>query len=107
MNRRPFSDHDSTRSLHPARRRHWPRLVAVLLAIVACLCARTASADAVALTGRVTDGHGAIVVGADVRVRRDDGTVSRRTASDATGTFTVDDLPAGDYVVEIEKPGFG
>ena len=97
----------STRSLHPARRRRRPRLGAAILALIACLCARTASADAVALTGRVTDGHGGVVAGADVRVRRDDGTVSRRTASDATGTFTIAALPAGDYVVEIEKPGFG
>ena len=96
----------STRSFHPARRRRRPRLGAAILALVACLCARTASADAVALTGRVTDGHGGVVAGADVRVRRDDGTVSRRTASDATGTFTIAALPAGDYVVEIEKPGF-
>ena len=97
----------SNRSVHPARRRHRPRLAAAILALVACLCARTASADAVALTGRVTDGHGGVVAGADVRVRREDGTVSRRTASDATGTFTVAALPAGDYVVEIEKSGFG
>ncbi len=96
----------STRSFHPARRRRRPRLGAAILALVACLCARTASADAVALTGRVTDSHGGVVAGADVRVRRDDGTVSRRTASDATGTFTIAALPAGDYVVEIEKPGF-
>ena len=96
----------SNRSFHPARRRRRPRLGAAILALVACLCARTASADAVALTGRVTDSHGGVVAGADVRVRRDDGTVSRRTASDATGTFTIAALPSGDYVVEIEKPGF-
>ena len=101
---------DSIRSLHPARRRRRPRVRAafVLVACVAaCLWARSASADALALTGRITDGHGAVVAGADVRVRREDGTVSRRAASDATGTFTVAGLPAGDYVVEIDKPGFG
>src|SRR5687767_12805681 len=107
MRRRPFSENHSTRSFPPARRRRRPRLRAALLALVACLCARTAFADPVALTGRVTDGHGGVVAGAEVRVRRDDGTVSRRTASDASGTFTVAELPAGDYVVEIEKPGFG
>ena len=104
MQRRPFSEHHSTRSFPPARR---PRIGAACLALVACLCARTAFADPVALTGRVTDGHGGVVAGAEVRVRRDDGTVSRRTASDASGTFTVAELPAGDYVVEIEKAGFG
>jgi vitamin B12 transporter len=107
MHLRPFSENHSTPSpsAHPARRRRLG--AAIVFAFVACLCARTASADAVALTGRVTDVHGGVVAGADVRIRRDDGTVSRRTASDATGTFTVAGLPAGEYVVEIDKPGFG
>ena len=39
-------------------------------------------------------------------MRREDGSVSRRTASDAAGAFTIAALPAGDYVVEVEKPGF-
>ena len=64
----------SNRSFHPARRRRRLRFAAAILALVACLGARTAFADAVALTGRVTDGHGGVVAGADVRVRRDDGT---------------------------------
>lgn len=65
------------------------------------------AADAVTLSGRVTDGHGAAVAAADVRVRRDDGTVSRRTSTDATGAYAMPDLPAGAYVVEVDKPGFG
>jgi iron complex outermembrane receptor protein len=64
------------------------------------------AADAPGLGGRVTDGHGGVVAGADVRIRRGDGTVSRRTSSDATGAFTLGALPPGEYVVEIEKPGF-
>jgi vitamin B12 transporter len=77
-----------------------------MLALCACLGVRPAFADTAALTGKVTDGHGGVVAAAEIRVRRDDGSVSRRTASDAAGTFRIAALPAGDYVVEIEKPGF-
>ena len=65
-----------------------------------------AFADDAGLTGTITDGHGGAVAAADVRVRREDGSVSRRTASDASGVFTIAALPAGAYVVEVEKPGF-
>ena len=101
MYRRPSSARPSTRPLNLARRRQRPRLLAILLAFVACLGARTASADAVALTGRVTDAHGSVVDGADVRVRPDDGTLSPPTVSNPSGTFIVAELPAGDYVVDI------
>ncbi len=100
---------DSSRFLHSTRR--WRRLpaaiiLALTLALLTGVGTRPAFADAVGLTGRVTDGHGGVVAAADVRVRREDGNVSRRTASDATGAFTIVALPAGDYVVEVEKSGF-
>ena len=63
-----------------------------------------AAADGVTLTGRVTDGQGAAVAAADVRVRRDDGTVSRRTTTDAAGAYTMPDLPAGDYCLKGPEP---
>jgi vitamin B12 transporter len=81
----------------------------VSLLFVAFLAAVPATADAgdgVTLQGRVTDGHGAAVAAADVRVRRDDGSISRRTITDVSGAYAMPDLPAGDYVVEVDKPGF-
>lgn len=79
------------------------RVVATLVALGFAI---PALADPSALSGKVTDPHGAAVAAADVRVRRDDGTLTRRTATDGTGAFALADLPPGDYVVEIEKPGF-
>jgi iron complex outermembrane receptor protein len=77
----------------------------------ACLVGLAAAAAAAApepsaLSGHVTDGHGAAVPAAEVRVRREDGTLTRHAATDATGGFTVAGLPPGDYVVEIGKRGF-
>jgi iron complex outermembrane receptor protein len=77
-----------------------------LTALIAIAGVSAAAADPAVLSGKVTDGHGAAVAGADVRVRRDDGTLTRRTATDGTGAFALGGLPPGDYVVEIEKPGF-
>jgi iron complex outermembrane receptor protein len=99
---------DPIPSIHSSHQR-WRRLGAAWLA-VACIvagpAARQASADDAGLTGKITDGHGGAVAAADVRVRREDGSVSRRTASDASGAFAIGALPAGAYVVEVEKPGF-
>ncbi|MEO5823843.1 MAG: TonB-dependent receptor [Vicinamibacteraceae bacterium] len=101
---------DSIRSFHPAavRRHRWRAVcLATITALLAtCLGAPAAAADVVGLTGRVTDGHGGAIAAAAVRVRREDGSVNRGTASDAAGTFTIAALPAGDYVVEVEKVGF-
>ena len=89
--------------------RRWSRRLACAGLAAALLLggARGATAaDPAALAGSVTDAHGAPVAAAEVRVRRADGTVSRRTETDAAGAFTLGGLPAGEYVVEIEKPGF-
>jgi len=98
--------------LRPSFRAFRPSSVrASFLVLVACLIAGSipspaAAADVAGLTGRVKDSQGAAVAAAEVRARRDDGSVSRRTTSDTTGTFTLAALPGGEYVVEVEKPGF-
>jgi len=74
--------------------------------LIGLATAAAAAADSPALSGHVTDGHGAAVPAADVQVRREDGTLTRRAATDASGGFTIAGLPAGDYVVEIGKTGF-
>jgi iron complex outermembrane receptor protein len=102
---------DSIRTLHHHSwpRRSWLARVGAAGVVLACLIgpsARLAFADGAGLTGTVTDGQGGAVAAADVRVRREDGSVSRRTASDATGAFSIPALPAGSYVVEVDKAGF-
>lgn len=57
------------------------------------------------LSGRVADPQGAAVVAAVVSVSgAGAGTRTTQTASD--GTFSLPDLPAGEYQVQIEAPGF-
>ena len=58
------------------------------------------------LSGRVRDRQGGAVPGADVRVLREDASVTRTAISDAEGTYRIADLPTGVFVVEVFKAGF-
>ena len=75
------------------------------MALVA-LWVAPALAQAPALTGRVTDAQGAVIVGAEVRAHREDGAAAQRTTTDFSGSFRFDALAAGSFVIEIEAPGF-
>jgi hypothetical protein len=58
-----------------------------------------------ALTGRVTDQFGAVVVAAQVTVEGAGG-VERKVASDGEGRYAVSGLPPGAYSVRVEARGF-
>lgn len=72
---------------------------------IVLLTAVQAFAQAGGLTGRVSDPQGGVIVGAVVTLSPVAGNArTTRTAND--GSFTFEQLPAGDYTVEIEAPGF-
>ena len=80
---------------------------AIVLALaLGLLAAAPASAQVSALSGRVTDPHGAVVLGASVRAAREDGSDARRATTDTTGEYRFESLPAGVFAVEVEKAGF-
>ncbi|MHB8652955.1 MAG: MG2 domain-containing protein [Terriglobia bacterium] len=58
------------------------------------------------IAGTVTDVSGAVVPGATVKVREVSKRKTRTTKSDASGQFTLSNLPAGDYKVQVSMPGF-
>ena len=78
--------------------------------LLVCAVGLGASVPAVAqesvLVGRVTDAQGAAVPDADVRVAREDATVTRITATGPAGDYRVEMMPSGVHIVEIAKPGF-
>jgi len=59
-----------------------------------------------ALRGTVEDSTGAAVPGAEVKLRDKTTAKEFKTESDEEGDFDFDDLPAGQYVLIIETPGF-
>jgi vitamin B12 transporter len=60
----------------------------------------------VSLSGRITDAQGGAVAAANVRVGREDGTITRHGVTNASGEYRIDDLTPGVFIVEIERAGF-
>ncbi|HTC31208.1 MAG TPA: carboxypeptidase-like regulatory domain-containing protein, partial [Candidatus Acidoferrum sp.] len=56
-----------------------------------------------AILGAIKDEEGAPVSGATITVR---GVVTQHATSDAKGTFTFNNLPAGVYLIVAERAGF-
>ncbi|HZF37984.1 MAG TPA: TonB-dependent receptor [Blastocatellia bacterium] len=59
------------------------------------------------LSGRTTDSQGAAVAGATVTLYTRPMNVRTTTVTDASGRYSFDRLPEGDYVVEATSNGFG
>ena len=66
--------------------------------------ASTQSGEA-SLFGRIVDGTGAVVPGVEIRVARA-GEAGRRAVTDPSGSYQLQRLTAGKYVVETSLPGF-
>jgi iron complex outermembrane receptor protein len=58
------------------------------------------------LEGNVLDPTGARVRNASIRLLSRDGAAVRATRSDASGAFRFDNLPAGEFLLVLEAPGF-
>ncbi len=59
------------------------------------------------LSGTVVDTTGAAIAGATVQVRTASGTAHKTIESNASGSFKISKLAAGDYRLVVSKPGFG
>ena len=82
------------------------RPLAVLLAcITSLLPAGILAAGAAQCTGVVLDENGVRVGAAQIKLEDTSGH-AYRTETDGAGRFTIRDLPAGDYKVEVRKEGF-
>jgi hypothetical protein len=58
------------------------------------------------LEGRVTDSSGAVVPGAEVRLRNTETHQTRTVKADEQGAYRAGELPVGTYEVHVEHPGF-
>jgi hypothetical protein len=82
--------------------------LAVLLAMVPVLCPGVSRGQATtgSISGRVADGSGKVVAGAQVTIRNvDDGLVTTATTG-SDGEFTETALPPATYTITVEKEGF-
>jgi hypothetical protein len=78
-------------------------VAAVLLAVAATTFAQS---DRGTITGTVADSTGAVVANAALKVRNTETGAVYPTATSATGNYTLAQLPAGQYEMTVEVPGF-
>jgi hypothetical protein len=74
----------------------------VLLLAVPALAQRTTAT----IRGVVSDPSDAVVSGAKVTIRNEETGLTRTATTNASGIYTLTDLPVGSYRLEVEYPGF-
>src|ERR1700758_2044547 len=82
------------------------RLRQVLPLFLACAGALLAQSDRGTITGTIADPAGAVVASAAIQLRNIDTGAVYQGASSATGNYTLAQLPAGQYEMSVEVPGF-
>lgn len=68
--------------------------------------ARSKSGGSAQLTGTVADQMGGVIVGAKVEIFSVDAAKTGSTETNSDGVYTFNDLPPGNYLLEITSPGF-
>jgi hypothetical protein len=81
-------------------------LSSLIVLFLVCVGSSVAQSTAT-LAGTVTDPTGAVVPGANVKVRSLATNTIRETVSDSAGTFTVPSLQPGEYEIRTSASGFG
>ena len=83
------------------------RLSTGLLTVLLTTAVAWAQAGSTAQTsGNVRDQSGAVLPGADITATQTDTALTRSVVSDATGSFTLPNLPIGPYRLEVRLSGF-
>ena len=84
------------------------RMRFLLSCVVGMLCCLSSIAQtgAGSIQGTITDGTGAVVADAKITAVNTATNTTRSTASSASGSYALANLPVGSYNVSIEKTGF-
>src|SRR4051812_17804532 len=77
-----------------------------MIAATVCTTAILAQSERGTISGTVLDGSGAVVPGAKITLTNSQTGVAFSLPSNASGEFTVPQLPVGTYTVRFEKEGF-
>ena len=86
----------------PTARLHAAALSAAILFLVSSLSAQTD----MSVTGSVVDSKGAFVAHAKIAFHSPDNKIDRSTVADDSGHFTLVNVPAGNYILDADAPGF-
>jgi len=77
-----------------------------IVCLIACAVSAMAQSDRGTITGTVADPAGAVVAAAAVQIRNVETGAIYQAGTSATGNYTLAQLPAGQYELSIEVPGF-
>ncbi len=80
--------------------------VSLNISFISCLAVFAAAQGFSNIDGTVADSSGALVAGAAITVRSLDTGMERNVTTDSSGQYHVMSLPAGDYQILVDKPGF-
>jgi hypothetical protein len=80
--------------------------VCTVLILILFATAALGQTDRGAITGAVSDGTGAVIPGVSVVATNTQTSARYETLSTETGNYTLSQLPAGIYQLEVELPGF-
>jgi Carboxypeptidase regulatory-like domain len=81
-------------------------LFIVVGAVLFALAAHAQGGGAGTFRGTVTDGTGAVISGATVRLSNSVSGLDRTTKTDVTGQFSFPNIPFNPYRIEVTAPGF-
>jgi hypothetical protein len=76
------------------------------LSLVMLFCSLAALAQTGSVSGTVSDQAGAVITDAEVTVQNTGTGLKRMTTTSDSGTFTLTELPAGIYEIDVNKAGF-
>ena len=82
------------------------RTLKLALILVGLSLAMVAQSDRSTVTGTISDPAGAVVVNAPVLAKNLDTGLEYKTASTATGNYSLLELPVGHYELTVAVPGF-
>src|ERR1041384_6592638 len=82
------------------------RLIEATFAAVVCAITLFAQSERGSISGTVLDAGGSVVPAAKITPTNSQTGVTFSLPSNATGEFTVPQLPVGTYTVKFEKEGF-
>ena len=81
-------------------------LMATLSIVLFAMQAVHAQISTATVNGTIKDATGAIILDAEVSVRQQETNFSKTASSNASGEFTLPNLPVGNYQLDVTKSGF-
>jgi Carboxypeptidase regulatory-like domain len=66
----------------------------------------SAQTELAGVSGRVTDGSGAVIVDAEIEIRNVETNVSATVRTNLDGLYTIPSVHPGHYLINVRKPGF-